>query len=226
MGTSTGPPTPEEFKITASPPAARCSRSPRRASLRPSTLFFPSAGVRTANSPGAVFSSVATVTSTGQHWRMDSKVASATAIAARFSGSPRAARWRRSILFVPKSGCQDGKGPLGGLAGSANGDFYGTTQYGGGSNSDGTVFKITPSGSLTTLYAFCPESGCADGIHPEAPPIQANNGDFYGATNNSGQNDVGTIFKITPGGNLTTAVGSGIIFSLKGLGPFVLVKPP
>ena len=35
----------------------------------------------------------------------------------------------------------------------SGGNFYGTTQY-GGSNGNGTIFKITPSGSLTTLYAL------------------------------------------------------------------------
>ena len=51
-----------------------------------------------------------------------------------------------------------------------------------GSTADGTVFKITPSGTLTTLYSFCSQSECTDGAQPEAGLVQATNGDFYGTT--------------------------------------------
>ena len=44
----------------------------------------------------------------------------------------------------------------------------------------GTVFKITPSGTLTTLYSFCAQSGCTDGATPEAALVHAPNADFYG----------------------------------------------
>ena len=46
----------------------------------------------------------------------------------------------------------------------------------------GTVFKITPSGTLTTLYSFCSKSGCADGAYPHAGLVQATDGNFYGTT--------------------------------------------
>ena len=71
--------------------------------------------------------------------------------------------------------------PLGGLVQATNGDFYGTTYY-GGANGSGTVFKITPGGTLTTLYSFCAQSGCTDGASPVAGLVQATNGDFYGTT--------------------------------------------
>src|ERR1039458_8663439 len=48
----------------------------------------------------------------------------------------------------------DGATPLAGLVQATNGDFYGTTVE-GGTHGDGTVFKITPSGTLTTLHSFC-----------------------------------------------------------------------
>ena len=35
----------------------------------------------------------------------------------------------------------------------SDGNFYGTTYY-GGANNVGTVFEITPGGTLTTLYSF------------------------------------------------------------------------
>jgi uncharacterized repeat protein (TIGR03803 family) len=97
----------------------------------------------------------------------------------------------------------DGEYPIGVLVQVTNGDLYGTT-YEGGANGDGTVFKITPSGTLTTLYSFCSQSGCADGSGPEGGLVQATNGDVYGTTSAGGANGDGTVFKITLGGTLTT----------------------
>ena len=51
-----------------------------------------------------------------------------------------------------------------------------------GPHGDGTVFKITPSGTLTTLYSFCSQSGCTDGEYPVAALVQDTNGNFYGTT--------------------------------------------
>jgi uncharacterized repeat protein (TIGR03803 family) len=99
--------------------------------------------------------------------------------------------------------CTDGLSPHAGLVQAANGEFYGTT-FEGGAYSAGTVFKITPNGTLSTVYSFCSQNLCRDGANPEAAPIQANNGDFYGTTINSGANGGGTVFKITPTGKLTT----------------------
>jgi len=103
--------------------------------------------------------------------------------------------------FCSQSGCYDGEGPVE-LVRTTNGDFYGTT-YGGGTAGGGTFFKITPSGTLTTLYSFCSQSECTDGASPEGL-VQAPNGDFYGTTNGGGTYGYGTIFKISPSGALTT----------------------
>jgi uncharacterized repeat protein (TIGR03803 family) len=105
--------------------------------------------------------------------------------------------------FCSQSGCANGELPYAGLAQATNGDFYGTTEW-GGANNGGTVFKITPAGALTTLYNFCSESGCPGGGWPYAGLVQATNGDFYGTTSGGGANSEGTVFKITPGGTLTT----------------------
>jgi uncharacterized repeat protein (TIGR03803 family) len=105
--------------------------------------------------------------------------------------------------FCSQTGCADGKDPWAGLVQATNGDFYGTT-YGGGAYGDGTIFKITPSGILTTLYSFCAQSGCADGQLPEAGLIQATNGDLYGTTYDGGAYRSGTVFRIAPSGALTT----------------------
>ncbi|MGA3079139.1 MAG: choice-of-anchor tandem repeat GloVer-containing protein [Bryobacteraceae bacterium] len=76
----------------------------------------------------------------------------------------------------------------------------------GGANVYGTVFKITPSGALTTLYSFCSQTNCTDGQYPSVALVQAISGDFYGTTDNGGANGYygGTIFKIARSGTLTT----------------------
>jgi uncharacterized repeat protein (TIGR03803 family) len=108
--------------------------------------------------------------------------------------------------FCPQSGCTDGEYPYAGLVQATNGDFYGTTDSGGG-DGYGTVFKITPSGTLTTLHSFCSQGvypDCTDGEYPEAPLVQATNGDLYGTASSGGASGNGTVFKITPSGTLTT----------------------
>jgi uncharacterized repeat protein (TIGR03803 family) len=109
--------------------------------------------------------------------------------------------------FCSQSGCTDGVEPAAGLIQGTDGNFYGTTVNGGTAGA-GTVFKITPGGTLTTLYSFCSQSGCADGAVPYAPLVQATNGNFYGTTVNGGVNgNYGTVFEITPAGQLTTLYG-------------------
>jgi len=90
-------------------------------------------------------------------------------------------------------------GPVTALVQGVDASLYGTVPFGGSSNNDGAIFKLTPAGVFSTLYAF---SG-PDGYSPGGPLVQATDGNFWGTTgyNTTGQ---GTIFKITPGGTLTT----------------------
>jgi uncharacterized repeat protein (TIGR03803 family) len=113
--------------------------------------------------------------------------------------------------FCVQSGCPNGSQPGSGLVEATNGDFYATTPYGGANSGNcsffygcGTVFKITPTGTLTTLYSFCAQSGCTDGYEPQAALVQASNDDLYGTTASGGAHGGGTVFKITPTGTLTT----------------------
>ena len=110
--------------------------------------------------------------------------------------------------FCSQPGCADGWAPQGPLVQATDGNFYGTTA-GGGANQGGTIFRITPSGTLTTLYSFCPQAPCADGSDPWAGLVQSTNGMFYGTTKSGGASD-------------SCYAGCGTIFSLDmGLGPFV-----
>src|SRR5579863_98428 len=79
-------------------------------------------------------------------------------------------------------GRTNGASPNAALIQGTNGDFYGTTD-GGGANQQGTVFKLTPEGNLTSLYSFCSLPNCADGGDPyHSPLVQGANGNFYGTT--------------------------------------------
>ncbi len=92
-----------------------------------------------------------------------------------------------------------------------DGYLYGTTSAGGnnkncygGTGGCGTVFKLTPSG-IKTIYNFCSQPDCTDGTVPYPGLSEGYDGNFYGTTSGGGaNNDGGTIFKITPNGELTT----------------------
>jgi uncharacterized repeat protein (TIGR03803 family) len=111
----------------------------------------------------------------------------------------------------PNTGnCLDGEGPSDLIEGS-DGNFYGTTSS-GGKNGDGSIFRLTPSGTLTTLYSFCSKGNpntfsCPDGADPSAV-IEGSDGNFYGTTRTGGEfgndNRDGTAFMLTPSGTLTT----------------------
>jgi len=98
----------------------------------------------------------------------------------------------------------DGDEPHASLVQGTDGNFYGTTNYGGPNAEGGTIFNISPGGALTTLYAFCGQYMCSDGDHSFGGVIQANDGNFYGTTQGGGANDNGTVFQLTPGGTFTT----------------------
>jgi len=106
--------------------------------------------------------------------------------------------------FCSQAHCTDGGYPYGSQLIEVGGNLYGTTAYGGG-NSEGTVFELTSGGTLTTLYSFCSQTKCTDGSIPYGGIIQATDGNFYGTTCCGGANNWGTVFKLTPGGTLTTA---------------------
>ncbi|HXJ93875.1 MAG TPA: choice-of-anchor tandem repeat GloVer-containing protein [Terriglobia bacterium] len=105
--------------------------------------------------------------------------------------------------FCAQSGCLDGGNPESALVQGNEGNLYGTA-IDGGANGYGTIFRIAPSGTLTTLYSFCSEAGCPDGVTPWGGLAQGTDGNFYGTTLNGGDNGYGTVFKVTPSGTLTT----------------------
>ncbi|MGA2535664.1 MAG: choice-of-anchor tandem repeat GloVer-containing protein [Terracidiphilus sp.] len=109
---------------------------------------------------------------------------------------------------------KDGAEPFGALVLGRDGNFYGTTSL-GGPYGGGTVFKITPEGTVTTLHGFCAQIAnnfCVDGNGPQGGLVQGANGNFYGTTYAGGVNDAGAIFEVTPDGaftNLHSFIGMG-----------------
>jgi uncharacterized repeat protein (TIGR03803 family) len=96
------------------------------------------------------------------------------------------------------SGGNDGSGPYAAPIQGSDGNFYGTTDF-GGAISQGTFYKVTPSGTYTMLYTF-------DGTHGSNPVgqlVQGSDGNFYGTTELGGTNSNGVVYKITPSGKLT-----------------------
>jgi uncharacterized repeat protein (TIGR03803 family) len=92
---------------------------------------------------------------------------------------------------------------------ATDGNFYGTTPYGGSAGTCtyyegcGTIFKITPSGVFTTVYSFCSEVNCPDGFAPYSGLVQGSDGNLYGTTSGGGLAftncflGCGTVFKVT-----------------------------
>jgi uncharacterized repeat protein (TIGR03803 family) len=101
----------------------------------------------------------------------------------------------------------NGANPVAPVVLGTDGNFYGTTPLGGSVGTtfknSGVVFKVTPSGKYTVLYAFCSVTNCTDGANPYDGLVQGADGNFYGTTQAGGQGIVfpeGVVFKITPAG--------------------------
>ncbi len=110
----------------------------------------------------------------------------------------------QTFTRLTKFNGDDGARPtFGSLIQGPDGNFYGTTSLGGANNA-GSVFKITPSGKVTTLYSFCSQAGCTDGDVPNDSLMQTVDGNFYGTTFEGGASNNGTVFELTPIGVLTT----------------------
>jgi uncharacterized repeat protein (TIGR03803 family) len=109
-----------------------------------------------------------------------------------------------SLTTLVSFSITNGANPAAGLVQGTNGSFYGTTSAGGinGTNSLGTVFRMTPAGALTTLVSF----DSTNGANPWAGLVEGRDGSFYGTTTAGGTSNSGTVFKLSPEGALTTLV--------------------
>lgn len=163
------------------------------------------------------------VTCMGRHCRVGSQNASCSGgtCGTIFQITPSGA-FTTPYTFCSDPGCADGSYATKSLVLAASGNLYGTTER-GGANGGGTIFKITPTGTFTTLYNFCSTSNCSDGRAPEGL-MQSTSGIFYGTTENGGTNGFGNIFAFSAGeppfvitrpaigivGEVVTIVGYGL----------------
>ena len=108
-----------------------------------------------------------------------------------------------AVLYTFNYEGTGGARPQAALALGNDGNFYGTT-IDGGLDGTGTIFRVTPGGSLVALHNFRSEDGVGDS--PQSL-VQCTNGLFYGVTTFGGNND---------------GYGDGTVYSLDvGLPPFV-----
>ena len=131
----------------------------------------------------------------------------AVLVVCAISGIPVAAQTFTTLHSFTGS---DGANPYAGLVQGLDRNLYGTTTDGGAYGS-GNVFRIAPSGKVTSLYDFCAQSNCSDGQFPVSTLVVGPDGNFYGATQNGGVYNYGSIFKISTSGTLTTLHSFNII---------------
>ncbi|MGA8491377.1 MAG: choice-of-anchor tandem repeat GloVer-containing protein [Terriglobales bacterium] len=93
----------------------------------------------------------------------------------------------------------DGACPYAAPIEGTDGNYYGTTTTVCGFGSQGTVYKVTSAGVLTTLHTFTGP----DGSNITAQLVQGTDGNFYGTSYDGGANNDGVIFKMTPSGTVT-----------------------
>jgi uncharacterized repeat protein (TIGR03803 family) len=125
--------------------------------------------------------------------------------------------WMETVLHTFTGG-SDGASPVAGVILDASGNLYGTTLI-GGTNSSGTVFKLSlPSDSSgpwteTVLYNFM---GGTDGAGPNAGLILSASGNLYGTTTGGGSSGNGTVFELSQPSNGGTAWTEAVLYSFTG----------
>ena len=114
-------------------------------------------------------------------------------VAAEAAAAPLEVNAAYKIMHLFSGAAGDPRFPLSSLIVGSDGKLHGTTMPDG--DSGGTAYRLTPSGQLTVLHQFGRDVG-----HWASYLIQANDGDYYGATIYGGAYDRGTVFRMRPHG--------------------------
>ncbi len=128
-----------------------------------------------------------------------------------------------SFTSVSNSENANGAGPYSGLTAASDGNFYGTTEY-GGPNGKGAIYKISSAGVVTNLHTFNGDAGNgnSDGSNPYSALTIGADGDLYGTAHRGGSSDNGVLFKLYTGAALsapppftTTPVPTSVVASTR-----------
>jgi len=92
---------------------------------------------------------------------------------------------------------------IGLFAQGRDGNLYSTSTY-GGLNTEGAVFQLSPSGTMTRLWSFDATNKINSGVYPYSGLTLGTDGNFYGTTYEGGSAGFGTVFKVTASGKITT----------------------
>jgi uncharacterized repeat protein (TIGR03803 family) len=93
-------------------------------------------------------------------------------------------------------------GPLSGLVEASDGNFYGTSA--GGTDENGTVYSMSPDGTVTLVHEFQNDMALGTLPSPTAPLIQATDGALYGVTVYGGRAQGGIAYRLSLDGSFTT----------------------
>lgn len=105
----------------------------------------------------------------------------------------------QTTVLYSFAGGNEGIYPAGALAQGSDGSWYGTTQYGGGTYGNGTVYRLAPGGGQSVLHVFSYTGG---GLLPAAGLIPDGKGHYYGVTQYGGNRRCGEGY------------GCGVLFEL------------
>ena len=102
--------------------------------------------------------------------------------------------------FGVQGGLGDANNPEGDLVRDGQGNFYGTSRF-GGTNDNGTIFEVSKSGTEMVLYRFANGS---DGKSPNPDLLRDKSGNLYGtAGGGGGACNCGIVFRLDPAGDLS-----------------------
>jgi uncharacterized repeat protein (TIGR03803 family) len=95
----------------------------------------------------------------------------------------------------------DGDGPLAGVVADSHGNLWGTT-FQGGTAREGTIYRITAPDKYELVHVF--GQGAGAGAFPIGELALASDGSLYGTTNGGGSGGLGTVFRLSTDGSVTT----------------------
>jgi len=108
----------------------------------------------------------------------------------------------QTLTYFAQFNGTNGTLPYGSLVQATDGNFYGAVEADTYPYSD-NIFRVTPSGEITSIYNFCSQSHCGD-LQYTTPPILGSDGNLYGVS--SGGSDYtwsGALYRLTLDGQLT-----------------------